>query len=54
MPFHPHRRPNPDWDRAERLAAQLEYERDARDRAREVEHVGGEWSPSHHCARRAA
>ena len=55
MRFYPAMEPaRPDWDRARQLVAQIEYERDTREREREVEHVGGEWSPAHVCRRRAA
>lgn len=52
MPFYPHRRP--DWGRAERLVAQLEYERDARDRERQLEPMTSiDWSPAQHVRRSA-
>lgn len=50
IPFHPHRQP--DWPRARRLVAQLEYERDARER--EVEVIDPAWSVAQHCRKEAA
>jgi hypothetical protein len=52
IPFYHHRLP--DWDRAKRLAAQLEYERDVRDRERTTEAVDPTWSVAQHVRKEAA
>ena len=52
IPFYPHRRP--DWSRARQLVAQLEYERDVRDRARLTEAVDPTWSVAQHVRKEAA
>ena len=48
IPFYPHRQP--DWSRARQLVAQLEYERDVREREQQLEPMTAiEWSPAQQC-----